>query len=159
MGCCTSTDVTAGLKAAGFEAYGAVRMEDTWKIMQVLRARKGIRNTRVLSILKGDIISKGVESNITDLIGLTNTYGISFKFMNAGEFLDEIGKLTEEEIKEAEAVADDLIGGAKYNAMSRDYVVRSCKVYVTAKKMLSLYDCNAFTIPCFEICATHRLNN
>lgn len=159
VGCCTSTDVTAGLKAAGFEAYGAVRMEDTWKIMQVLRARKGIRNTRVLSILKGDIISKGVESNITDLIGLTNTYGISFKFMNAGEFLDEIGKLTEEEIKEAEAVADDLIGGAKYNAMSRDYVVRSCKVYVTAKKMLSLYDCNAFTIPCFEICATHRLNN
>ncbi len=159
VGCCTSTDVTAGLLAAGFESYGAVRMEDTKKIMETLRARKGIRNTRILSILKGDIISKGVESNITDLMNLSNTMGISMKFMNAGEFLDEIGKLTPEEIQMAEDKADELIAGAQYNEMPRDYVVRSCKVYVTAKKMLSLYDCNAFTIPCFEICATHRLNN
>lgn len=158
VGCCTSTDVTACLRAAGLESYGCIDLEGSKPIIRAMRARKGIRKTRILSVLKGDVISKGVESNIRDFDMLTNKWGITFKFINAGEFLDEIGKLTEEEVAEAEKVADDLIAGAERNYVDREYVVRSAKVYVTAKKMLALYDCNAFTIPCFEICATRRLN-
>ena len=158
VGCCTSTDVTACLRAAGFEAYGCYLMEKSKPILEMLRAKKGIQKTRVLSVLKGDVISKGVESNIRDFDRITNEWGITFKYMNAEDFLNEIGNLTEEEVRQAQKKADGLIAGAQSCTVSRDYMIRSAKVYVTAKKMLNLYDCNAFTIPCFEICATRRLN-
>lgn len=158
VGCCTSTDVTAGLRAAGFEAYGVYRMEDSKSVMEMLRAKKGMEKTRILCVLKGDVISKGVESDIRDFDRITNKWGITFKYMNSEDFLDEISRLDEEEIREAEQVADGLIGNASGCRMDREYVIRSCKVYVAAKKMLKQYDCNAFTLPCFEICATRRLH-
>ena len=37
-------------------------------------------------------------------------------------------------------------------------LVNSTKVYVATKKLLERYECNAFTLPCFEICATGRIN-
>ena len=158
IGCCTSTDVTACLRAAGYEAYGCIDLESSRPVVRAMRARKGIGKTRVLSVLKGDVISKGVESNIRDFDMLTNKWGITFKFINSDDFLNEIGMLTDEEVDEAGRIADELIAGASVNYMDKEYVFRSAKVYVTAKKLLALYDCNAFTIPCFEICATKRLN-
>lgn len=158
VGCCTSTDVTACLRAAGFESYGVYLMENSKPIMEILRARKGMENTRILCVLKGDVISKGVESDIRDFDRLTNKWGITFKYINSEEFLDEIGMLNEDEVRLAEKVADDLMAGSESCHMDREYMIRSCKVYVTARKMLERYDCNAFTMPCFEICATRRLN-
>lgn len=158
VGCCTSTDVTACLRAAGFEAYGCWLLEKSKALMEFLRAKKGIQKTRVLSVLKGDVISKGVESNIRDFDRITNQWGVTFKFVNAEDFLDEIGNLSPEEVETAEKTADALMAGAESCTVSRDDMIRSAKVYVAAKKMLNLFDCNAFTIPCFEICATRRLN-
>lgn len=158
VGCCTSTDVTACLLNAGLEAYGFIDQADAKHTMQLLRARKGMRNTRVLSVLKGDIVSKGVESNIRDMDLLTNRYGITFKFINSEDFLDAINELSAEEIAQAEQLSDDLIAGASFCYTEREYVLRSMKVYIAVKKLLDLYDCNAFTTPCFEICATRRLN-
>lgn len=158
VGCCTSTDVTACLKAAGFEAYGCYRLEKSRDIMEMLRAKKGIGQTRILSVLKGDVISKGVESNLRNFDRITNEWGITFKYLNAEDFLNEIGNLTEEEERLAENKARELMDGAQNCSMDLENMIRSTRVYVTAKKMLELFDCNAFTIPCFEICATRRLN-
>ena len=93
VGCCTSTDTTACLRAAGFEGYGSIDLEGTKPILKTLLAKKAIANTRVLSILKGDICSKGVESNIRDFDRLTNQWGIGFKFLNAEDFLQESSDL------------------------------------------------------------------
>lgn len=43
-------------------------------------------------------------------------------------------------------------------SISREMLVNSTKVYVATKKLLERYECNAFTLPCFEICATGRIN-
>lgn len=158
VGCCTSTDVTACLRAAGFEAYGSIDLEGTLPVMKLLQCKKTISHTRVLSILKGDICSKGVESNIRDLDRLTNQWGMGFKFLNAEDFLQEITDLTEEESLQAEKVADDLMAQAEVCYLQREMLVRSARVYVAAKKLLARYECNAFTLPCFEICATGRIN-
>lgn len=158
VGCCTSTDVTACLRAAGFESYGSIDLEGTKPVMKMLQCRKTIANTRVLSILKGDICSKGVESNIRDLDRITNKWGINFKFLNAEDFLQEITDLSDEEIKQAENIADDLMSQAETCHLQRDMMIRSTKVYVATKKLLQRYECNAFTLPCFEICATRRIN-
>ena len=37
VGCCTSTDVTACLRAAGFEAYGSIDLEGTLPVMKLLQ--------------------------------------------------------------------------------------------------------------------------
>jgi hypothetical protein len=158
VGCCTAPDVTACLRAAGMEAYGCIDLADSVSVMRMLRAKKEIANTRCLIILKGDICTKGVESNIRDLDRLTNLWGVKFKFLNAEDFLHEIDILDEAGIRQAEKIADDLIAGATEARIDRDSVIRSAKVYVVVKRLLSLYDCNAFTVPCFEICATRKLN-
>lgn len=158
VGCCTSTDTTACLRAAGLEAYGSIDLEGTKTIMQMLLWKKIISNTTVLSILKGDVCSKGVESNIRDLDRITNIWGIKFKYLNAEDFLQEITELDEDEKNKATEIADDLIENAETCYMQRDMVIRSAEVYVAVKKLLERFECNAFTLPCFEICATKRIN-
>lgn len=158
VGCCTSTDTTACLRAAGFEGYGSIDLEGTKPILKTLLAKKAIANTRVLSILKGDICSKGVESNIRDFDRLTNQWGIGFKFLNAEDFLQEISGLDAQELERAGGLADELMAQAEDCSISREMLVNSTKVYVATKKLLERYECNAFTLPCFEICATGRIN-
>ena len=68
-------------------------------------------------------------------------------------------KLTDEDLKKAEEIKDDLIKGAKCVYMPEKEVLKSVHFYIVAKKMLEKYECNAFLIPCFEICATTRLNS
>ncbi len=65
---------------------------------------------------------------------------------------------TEEDVKEMEALADDLIGNAVECDMERKEVLNSERFYVTVKKMLDYYGCNAFAAPCPDACATRRLN-
>jgi L-fucose isomerase-like protein len=69
--------------------------------------------------------------------------------------------ITEEDTKEAEALADELIAGAALDNLDieRKYVIESCKAYVLVKKLLDLYDCNAFTFPCPDACSTLRFND
>ena len=67
----------------------------------------------MLSILKGDICSKGVESNIRDFDRLTNQWGIGFKFLNAEDFLQEISGLDAQELERAGALADELMAQAR----------------------------------------------
>ncbi len=158
VGCCTSTDVTACLRAAGLEAYGSIDLAGTKPILKMLWQRKLVENTRVLSILKGDVCSKGVESNVRDLDRITNDWGVKFKYLNAEDFLHEIDILDAEDNAKAEALADNLIAGAQDCYISREMLIRSTRVYVAVKKLLERFDCNAFTLPCFEICATRRLH-
>ena len=42
VGCCTSTDTTACLRAAGFEGYGSLDLEGTKPILKTLLAKKAI---------------------------------------------------------------------------------------------------------------------
>ena len=41
--------------------------------------------------------------------------------------------------------------------MPAENVVKDAEFYLAVKKMLAQRECNAFTIPCFEICATMEL--
>jgi len=159
VGCCASTDATAYLKSIGLEAYGYIDYHDSVSHFALLRTKKGIASTKVLSVLKGDLVSKGVVSGIRNLNYLTQKYGISFKFINAEEVLDEVSNLDNDGVNQARKIADYLIENAKFCYVKRDYVINSSKFYVAIKRLLEKYECNAFTIPCFEICATRRLDN
>ena len=158
VGCCASTDAAAALRLKGMEAYGYVDLQDAASQMSVLRVKKAIRNTNVLVALKNDIVSKGVLSTITNLESLRSELGVRFTFINAEELMDEVQKLTGEDMVEVGKITDELVSGAEHCYMKNRAVSDSVKFYVATKKLLDKYECNAFTIPCFEICATKRLD-
>ena len=59
---------------------------------------------------------------------------------------------------EAKALADKLEKESQGVHMPAEYILNDTEFYETIKKMMAHYDCNAFTIPCFEVCATRELN-
>jgi len=151
-------DTTAYLRSIGKEGYGYIDFQDADYNFKLLRTKKAISKTKVLFIFKGDMVSKGVVSNIRNIEELTVNLGVEFKYMNSEDLLNEVNLLNENEVFKAERITDDLIDNAEFCYMERKDVLKSVKFYVTVRKMLDRFECNAFTIPCFEICSTRRLD-
>ncbi|MDD3657080.1 MAG: hypothetical protein PHI72_10045 [Atribacterota bacterium] len=153
-----TTDAPAYLQSIGLEGYAYTDNYATREHFSLLRARKGIANTRALFVLKNNLATLGAMASIRNLDYLEQKYGIKFSFINAEDVLDATTNLDEEGIKQAEEIADKLIENAEYCTVERKYMINSIKFYIAVKRLLEKYECNAFTIPCPEICATHRLN-
>lgn len=158
IGCCASTDGVAAIRAKGLPAHGYIDHQDAASQMQYLRVKKAMRRTNVLVVLKNDIVSKGVLSTITNLQQFTMDQGVRFTFINAEDMLQEVRRTSEEREAEARDIADDLIANADECYMEKDALVKSVRFYLAVKSLLDQYECNAFTLPCFEICATKQLD-
>ena len=63
-----------------------------------------------------------------------------------------------EDDTEINDVTDGLIGDTLECTMSRDMVKRSVDAWYTVQKLLEANQCNAFTMPCADVCATRRYN-
>ncbi|MGN1002474.1 MAG: fucose isomerase [Oscillospiraceae bacterium] len=171
------SSVHAAIKAKNpdFEIYVPKCWTDVTRLFAALRARKVIRNTRILlaSRLNSDVSFSSVDTfSNHDLV--TKNLGVKFRYVNIHELLDQMSPaqeggnhttpgritpdLTEEDMAEVRALADELITGAEEVEVDREYLERSLIAYVTVKKNLDLKDCNAFTAPCPDACSTRRLN-
>ncbi len=175
---CMITSITASLYARGLETYAANTWEDLIRAMNVIRTRKAIQNSNVLIGARfNSNTSYACNDSFISLPHVTEVFGTHFRYLNIHEFFDYMNplngqgnyttpsrldtpNLTEEEIAEAEKLADSLIAGADPNNLDieRKFCVSSCKVYVLVKKLLDLYDCNGFTFPCPDACSTTRIN-
>ena len=172
---CMQTILIASTRARGLESYAYRTWKETLDFLEVLRVKKMLRETRVLCAARfGTARSVSDMGNFVSLEQVTDVLGTQFTFVNLHELLDQthIGKSgenytlpgraalnpTEEDVKEMEALADDLIGNAVECDMERKEVLSSERFYVTVKKMLDYYGCNAFAAPCPDACATRRLN-
>lgn len=173
--CCGNTYTTAALIARGLEAYPFETWEDAGNFMKVLRVRKVLQETKVLLATRlNSNISLSAPDSFISLEQITAEWGTRFRYINAHELLDQTRQVAPDSnptlpgrralnITEVDATAiakmtDDFIGGATECDMKREDVYNSIKACYTVKKMLELYECNAFTMPCPDICATRRLN-
>jgi L-fucose isomerase-like protein len=159
IGCCASTDGVAGLRNMDLEAYGYIDPTDANRQFKFMQVKQAMRNTRVLVILKNDIVSKGVLSTVTNLQKVTRDLGVKFTFINAEDLFQAMDAYTPEQAKEAEDLAKDLNDNATDTNMSVENLTKSTKFYVVIKSLLEKYECNAFTMPCFEVCATRKFND
>ncbi|MDD6239429.1 MAG: fucose isomerase [Oscillospiraceae bacterium] len=172
---CMQTILIASTRARGLESYAYRTWKETLDFLEVLRVKKMLRETRVLCAARfGTARSVSDMGNFVNLEQVTDVLGTQFTFVNLHELIDQthIGKSgdnytlpgraalnpTEEDVKEMEALADDLIGNAVECDMERKEILNSERFYVTVKKMLDYYGCNAFAAPCPDACATRRLN-
>ena len=171
----TITVATMKAKSADYEAYGFYKWDDLTRTFRTLRARKVIQTTRILCITRfGNPTSYSSVDSFNSYEAITSKLGVRFRFLNLHEFFDQLSPaveggnpttpgrrtpdLTDEDLKAAEAVTDELIAGAKEVSMDRDKILKSAIAYVMVQKNMDLKDCCGFTMPCPDACSTRRLN-
>lgn len=158
MGWVASIDTTAYLRSRGMEGYSFLDYEHLNQVLSLLRVRKAFRKTRFLVATEGNsTVPTGVVSSIWDLEGLKAHYGVDYACMPARDLIGEMDDLTAAETEQVHRIANRLVDNAQASHMSKDDVVRSVRFYMATKRALEAYECNAFVIPCFEVCAKRTL--
>ena len=154
IGSLAAIDTAAYLRARGLEGYVFLDYEDFNHFLSLLRVRKALQETRLLIATKGNLLTTGAVSSIYDLEELRRRYGVNHTLITTEELLDAMRSLSPEQAQEAEQIADELIANAEETQMRREDLLPSVRFYVATRQTLARYECNAFTLPCFEICRT-----
>ncbi len=170
-----STVLTSTLTARGYEdVYPILDVSDCMNLLAALRAKKALAGTRILAATRYNSVDSlgGVDTYCND--AATERLGVRYNYFSAHEFLDmlhvnendknhtlpgrDVYNLTDEDMKEVYEIADQYINNARENDMKREFVINSVKASVLARKLMEHFGCNAFTMPCPDVCATRRMN-
>jgi len=148
-------DIAAYLRARGLEGYAPLDIDELNHLISLLRVRKAVQHTRVLVVTTGEIIPVGVVSNIWNLEDVKKRFGIDFKCISYEEIFEEFDRVIkdENEQRKAKEITSKLIKDAQKVHMKEEYIFDSVSFYIATKNLMRKYNCNAFVIPCFEICA------
>ena len=149
--CCEATVNTSAVRARGLEAYAYRTWDELRNHLRVLRVRKVLANARVMVVTRfNSSRSYSSSDNFVNLNQVSEKFGCQFRYMNVHELMDQLvvrdpstnpslpgreaANLTEEDMKEVERLADELISGAKETRMDRAQVINSMKGYVLVQK-------------------------
>lgn len=149
-------DFAAYCRNIGVEAYVAMDMKDLNEIAHYLWVRKAVANTRVLCLTAGAQPTFGIQSLIRDPEVLRQKYGLEVIKLPFYEIVKYMDQITDEEAK---PLADEIINGSRDTKVNTDWFINDIKYYLAAKKMLDVYDCNAFTTACHELCTSEIPQN
>ena len=144
-------DVAAYCRSIGVEAYVAMDLQDLNEIAEALWVRKAVSCTRALVLTSGGLPTFGLQSLIRDPEIIRQRYGmevIRIPFYDIFPYMDSI---TDEE---AEPVAEKLIREAMEVRVNTKWFLNDIKYYLAAKKMMDIYQCNAFSTACHELCTS-----
>ena len=162
----TITVATMTARSNDYEAYGFYKWDDLTKTLKTLRARKVINTTKILCVTRfGNPTSYSSVDSFKSYEEITAKLGVRFRFVNLHEFFEYFHEMpeggncttpgrtntpnaTREDFAKAEALADELMGGAEECTMEREKLVTSCLANVLVQKLMDLQDCNGFTMPC-----------
>ena len=173
--CCASAITSAEFLARGLEFYSFEDWEDATEYMTVLRARKVMKDSKILAATRmTSTVSVSAPDSTIDPEKITERFGTRIRYVSAHELLDQISyddpmenyctpgrkglNLTAEDEKIIDKETDELIAGAEECEMTREMVKKSVEANYGIQKFLDAYECNCFTAPCPDLCATRRLN-
>jgi len=160
----------------GVETYVPYDWDEVTDYMRVLRARKAIAEANVLLVTRfSDTTSiAGADDSFVSLVEVSKKFGTGFRPVNFHELMDQMQPLpeggntttpgritpniTEDEIRELEDYADQLMNEADACEISKEYMVNSLKAWKVVRKNMDINDCSACAIPCPDTCSTRRLN-
>ncbi len=173
------TEVPAAVRALSNgddkEIFSVWRWSQIPPILKAIRARKVLKDTRVLCATRwASPTSQSSLDSFNSFEKITAKLGTRFRFVNIHELLDQMtpaeeggnhttpGRetldLTDEDMAEAEKMADELLADAQYVDVDRKYLLKSIYAYLTVRKHMDSKDCNCFACPCPDTCSTRRLN-
>ena len=173
--CCNDSGMVAALRSRGCESFGWASWEAAIEGMKVLRARKALRNVRVLCVPRNN--SNNSLSALDSFFHhdeVTERLGMQFRYYNLHEFMDQMnnvdpstnptlpGRKCDNINDEDEAVirarVEDFVAGSAECDMKSEDIFPSMKANYLVQKLLAKLECNAFAAPCPDMCATRRLN-
>ncbi|MGD9157792.1 MAG: hypothetical protein PVG39_05265 [Desulfobacteraceae bacterium] len=175
LGFCLNTMTTAGLLARGIETFPCETMADAVETMKLMRVKKALAETKVLALTRlNSNNAPGMIDSFICLNDVTKKLGVRFRYFNIHEFMEQIhnvpndsnsttpGKresnINDEDEKEINRMLNEFIEGAAENHMERKDMFPSMRAHYLINKLLEKTGCNAFTAPCFDICASRRFN-
>lgn len=150
-------DAAAYLNARGLEGYSIFfDFDELNHLASLLKTRKAFQQTGILIITDRDLPPIPVRSCIWDTDMLKDRLGIGVHFVSYREFSNEMDKVIngKEWNSKARDRAKQLIQNAGKTHIDEKYVRRSFEFYYAVKNLMQKYGCNAFTVECFELCAS-----
>jgi len=153
---CRTVDVAAYTHAQQDEMLVVNDNSELRRTIDLLRARKVFRETVVLFPTNRGFPAVASLTGVTDLQDLEARLGVKVKMIPYKALAEAMeSTLTDGAAhKWASAQADELIHNAVQTYLNRDYVVRSLIFEKTIENLMDSHACNAFTIECFEFCAS-----
>jgi len=154
---CSTLDVTAKLDSEGHEIYGAIDMDQAAGLINALKVRKALGQTKVLVVSDGDwdYQYNTVRSNLDKVI-MREKFGFDAIYIPIAEMMQHFESMQKEKIflREAETITSQLVDGAEKNTMTPAAIQDSVMYYLTTKSLMEKYGCNAFTPTCQEFCVS-----
>ncbi|MHB8898246.1 MAG: hypothetical protein ACYC6Y_05825 [Thermoguttaceae bacterium] len=153
---CRNVDIAAYTRSRGNEAFVAADDADLAGIVSLLRARKVLRETRVLFPTDRGLPASCSVGSIWDLAGMERRLGVAVEAISYKELSDEMKRVQAdpEATAQAQEHAGELVRGADKCYLEQAYVVKSFQFYQTVRNLMARHNCNAFTIECFELCSS-----
>ncbi|MCD6356830.1 MAG: hypothetical protein J7L66_06035, partial [Anaerolineaceae bacterium] len=153
-----AVDITAYLKIRNLEGYAFLDFEEANKKIKLLKVRKALANTRILAANYGDIVPIGVLSSIYDFEILHSRFGLDIRTISASRIFENWENLSKIEREEASQWTQQFAKNSTLCRMTEENIQPSYEFYLSVKKELKKMQANAFTIPCFELCASKKLD-
>ncbi len=156
---CRTVDISAYCRSKGLEVFVPNSREETNELIGLLRARKVLEQTRILYPTNRGWPSVASVAGINDPADtLKNKFGIDLVTISYDALAEEMDRIRHNKTiqRDARAMADIMYSNAERTFLDKKYVVRSMEFYNTTIQLMKRYECNAFTIECFEFC-TSRL--
>lgn len=149
-----NVDMAAYLRARGLEGFAPLDFDELNHLISLLAARKAFQETKILVVTDGRLMPVGVVSNVWDLENIRRRFGIEFECLCSAEIFTEMDELiqSEAEQEKVKRITERLIKNAQNVRMEKEYIIRSVSFYLAVKRLMTRYGCNAFVIPCFELC-------
>jgi L-fucose isomerase-like protein len=153
---CRSVDISAYCRSQGIEVYIPNSPDELNDLVSLLRARKVLSQTRILYPTNWGWPSVASVAGINAPYKLKDQLGVELVKVSYNELSQEVESTihNKDEMIQAEKMADILFQNAERSFIDKKYVVKSMVFYISVINLMKKYDCNSFTIECFEFCAS-----
>lgn len=150
----TNVDAAAYLRNRGLEGYAPLDYEELNDLIRLLKVRKAIGQTKILIVSDEELLTFGVVSSIWNLEDLKKRFGVESKRISFKKFYDKMDEVEREETDGIKKITKELVEGAEDVHMSEEEIKNSVTAYLATKRLMEEHECNAYTFPCFESCAS-----
>jgi len=150
----TPIDLVAYYTDIGEEAYMVHDYEELNMLLRVLQVKKAISSTKLLILSGTEHIPVSVNSSIHDLPMLQEKYGIRNSRVSFRLVFDEMERVAGKNGKIVERNTEALIEKSVETNIPAEDLAQDLTFYHAVKSLMNKYECNAFTIPCMNLCAT-----
>ena len=150
-------DWISSLRNNGVEAFAPYDWDEMRQLIKLLQVRKAIQSTKILVVTDRPGKPPVCVLTAADLDALKDMYGIDHQYISYKEFFNEMDaiSLNSESRKEAASIQNKLISKSGGVFMDKEKILNDVNFFLTAKSLIKRYNCNAFSMECFELCGSH----